>query len=251
MNQEMFSEIKKKISENEKNEEIYSSLISFLKIILYRGAGVEAGYLVNSFYYEMNESGLLGMIENKVREIVFSEGKKNSEMSECERDMILGYSFMMKWIGIEKELLLKLWKCLIFIVHEGISKEKKREEREGLIGLRCICEDSSFFFFFFFLYVSFFISPLCTDYFSFYFIIFLDNREALRDASVVSEVKEIREEYEKEVERRGKGESEKRKVDKISFMNLLQTEFMLISEFENEKKKRKNPEQKKKKKKKS
>jgi hypothetical protein len=54
--------------------------------------------------------------------------------------MILGYSFMMKLNEIEKELLLKLWKCLILIVEEVISQEKKKEEREGLIGLRCVCE---------------------------------------------------------------------------------------------------------------
>jgi hypothetical protein len=69
-NQGMFSEMKKKISENEKNEEIYSCLISFLKIILYPGVGVESRYW-NLFYDEMRESGLLSMIENKVNEIVF------------------------------------------------------------------------------------------------------------------------------------------------------------------------------------
>jgi hypothetical protein len=37
---------------------------------------------------------------------------------------------MMKKNWIEKELLLKLWKCFILIVKEGISKEKKKEERE-------------------------------------------------------------------------------------------------------------------------
>jgi hypothetical protein len=59
-------------------------------------------------------------------------------MNECERDMIFGYSFVMKGKGIEKKLLLELWKCLILIVREGVLKEKKKEEREGLIGLRWI-----------------------------------------------------------------------------------------------------------------
>jgi hypothetical protein len=45
-------------------------------------------------------------------------------------------------------------------------------------------------------------------------------------------VKEIREEYEKEIEKRGKGEPLKRKVDKISFVCLVQIEFMLIEEEE-------------------
>jgi hypothetical protein len=131
--------------ENEKNEEIYSSLISFLKMILFRGAGVESGYGGNSFFDEMRGSGLKEMIENKVKEIVFDEKKKNSEMSECERDTIFGYSFLMKGYEIEKELLEKLWKCLILIVKEGISKGKKKKEREGLIGLRCVCENSGSF----------------------------------------------------------------------------------------------------------
>jgi hypothetical protein len=61
-------------------------------------------------------------------------------MNEYERDLILGYSFVMKSQWIEKELLLKLWECLILIEKEGLSKEKKKEEREGMIGLRCICE---------------------------------------------------------------------------------------------------------------
>jgi hypothetical protein len=143
--EEMFSEIKNKISENEKNEEIYSSLIFFLKMILYRGVGVESGSGSNSFYYGMRKSGLIEMIEKKLKEIVIVEEKKNSEMSECERDMILGYLFWMKRKWIEKELLLKLWNYLILIVKEGISKEKKKEEREGLIGLRCICENDGFF----------------------------------------------------------------------------------------------------------
>jgi hypothetical protein len=153
MRKEIFSEIKKKISENEKNEEIGFSLLSFLKMILYRGIGVESGHPWNYFYCEMSESGLKEMIENKVKEIVFSEEKKNSEMSECERDMILGYSFLMRWDKIEKELLLKLWKCLTLIVKEGISKGKKKEEREGLIGLRCICESGSFFLSYFSLFL--------------------------------------------------------------------------------------------------
>jgi hypothetical protein len=156
MRKELFSEIKKKISENEKNEEIYSSLVSFLKMILYRGAGVEPGRSANTFSDEMKNSGLVSMIEDKVKEIVFSVEKKNSEMSECERDMILGYSFVMKWRAIEKELLLKLWKCLISIVREGISKEKKKEEREGLIVLRCICESDCFFLSSFFLFLFLF-----------------------------------------------------------------------------------------------
>jgi hypothetical protein len=41
MSEEMLSEMKKLISENEKNEEIYSSLISLMKMIFYRGVGVE------------------------------------------------------------------------------------------------------------------------------------------------------------------------------------------------------------------
>jgi hypothetical protein len=49
-------------------------------------------------------------------------------------------------------------------------------------------------------------------------------------------VTEISEGYEKEVERSGKGETEKRKVDKISFVCLLQIELMSIEE-EDEKKK--------------
>jgi hypothetical protein len=48
-------------------------------------------------------------------------------------------------------------------------------------------------------------------------------------------VKEIREEYEKEVESRGKGEIVKRRVDKFSFICLLQTEFMLTKEKEEKK----------------
>jgi hypothetical protein len=63
----------------------------------------------------------------------------------------------------------------------------------------------------------------------------IDNQGVLRKTSVVSEVKEIREEYEKEVERREKGEIEKRKVDRISFVCLLQTEFMLMKEGEEKK----------------
>jgi hypothetical protein len=51
-------------------------------------------------------------------------------------------------------------------------------------------------------------------------------------------VKEIREEYEKEIERRGKGEIEKRKLDKISFVCLLQTEFKLMEEVEEEEEKK-------------
>jgi hypothetical protein len=130
MGQRMFSEIKKKISENEKNEEIYSSLISFLKMMLYRGVGVESGNGMNSFYYGMRDSGLDEMIENKVKEIVFSEGKKKSEMNECERDMILGYSFVMKRMNIEKELLLKLWKCLTFdCERRNFEREEERRKR--------------------------------------------------------------------------------------------------------------------------
>jgi hypothetical protein len=49
-------------------------------------------------------------------------------------------------------------------------------------------------------------------------------------------VKEISEKYEKEIERRGKGEIMKRRVDKISFVCLLQIEFMLIKEEEEKKK---------------
>jgi hypothetical protein len=49
-------------------------------------------------------------------------------------------------------------------------------------------------------------------------------------------VKEISEEYEREIERRGKGEIEKRGVDKISFVCLLETEFILIEEEEEKKK---------------
>jgi hypothetical protein len=153
MNLQMCSEMKKKFSENEKNKKIYSSLISFLKMILYRKAGVESGYQLNSFYDEMKDRGLKEMIENKVKEIVFSEEKKKSEMSECDRDMILGYSFMMKNREIEKELLLKLGNCLILIVQEGLSKGKNKEEREGMIGLKCICEYPGFFLFTFSLFL--------------------------------------------------------------------------------------------------
>jgi hypothetical protein len=107
---------------------------------------------------------LVGEIENKVKEIDFSEEKKNSEMNECERDMILVYSFLMKDQETEEELLLKLWKCLILIVKEGITKENKKEEREGLIGLKCNCESECFFlssfslvlFHFFILFLCFF-----------------------------------------------------------------------------------------------
>jgi hypothetical protein len=233
MSQGMFPEIKKKISENEKNEEIYSSLISLLKMILYRAAGMESGYGGNFFSYEMKESDLFEMIENKVKEIVVDERKKNSEMNECERDMILEYSFLMKNDEIEKELLKKLWKCLILIVQDGISKEKKKEEIEGLIGLRCICEWWSFFLSSF----SLFLFHFSIDFYfsSFYFIIFIGNQGVLRNTSVVSEVKERREEYEKEVEGREKGEIEKRKLDKISFVCLLQIEFLLVKEEEEKK----------------
>jgi hypothetical protein len=155
MSWEMFVKMKKMISENEKNEKIYSSLICFLKMISFRGAGVKSEFLWNSFYSEMRDCGLKEMIENKVKEIVFSEEKKNSEMSECERDLILEYSFLMKNQWIEKELLSKLWKCLILIVKEGISKEKKKEEREGSIGLRYVCEDPGFFLSSFSLFFSF------------------------------------------------------------------------------------------------
>jgi hypothetical protein len=68
-------------------------------------------------------------------------------MSECERDTILGYSFVMKGRGFEKKLMLKLYQYLILIAQEGISKEKKKEERKRMIGLRCIWEDKSFFLF--------------------------------------------------------------------------------------------------------
>jgi hypothetical protein len=233
MKKEMFSEMEKKISENEKNKEIYSSLISLLKMILYRGAGVESGYELNSFYDEMKESGLKEMIENKVKEIVFDERKKNSEMNECERDMILGYSFLMKRKGIEKELLLKLWPCLILIVQEGISKEKKKEEREGLIGLKCLYKWICFFLSSFSLFL--FHSSIYCYFSSFCSLILIGNLYYLRDTSVGSEMKEISEEYEKEVERRGKGEIAKRKVDKISFAYLLQIEFMLMKEEEEKK----------------
>jgi hypothetical protein len=85
----------------------------------------------------------------------------------------------MKNIKIKKELLLKLCECLILIVKEGIQKEKKKEERERLIGLTCICEDSGFFlssFSIFLFHFSFFF------YFSsFYFIFFIGNRDALRE----------------------------------------------------------------------
>jgi hypothetical protein len=114
-------------------------------MILDCGVGMESGNEKNSFYPGMKESGLKEMIENKVKEIVFSEEKKNLEMNECERDMILGYSFGMKNLEIEKELLLTLVECLIVIVQEGISKENNKEEREGLIGLRCVCEWIGFF----------------------------------------------------------------------------------------------------------
>jgi hypothetical protein len=100
---------------------------------------VESGRSANTFYDEMISSGLPEMIEDKVKEIVFSEEKKNSEINECERDIILGYSFLMKQKEGEKELLAKVGKCLPLIVREGILKAKK-EERDGLIGLRCICE---------------------------------------------------------------------------------------------------------------
>jgi hypothetical protein len=169
-----------------------------------------------------------------VKEIVFSEKKKNSEMNECERDIILGYSFLMKYHEIEKGLLLKLWKCLILIVQEGISKEKKKEEREGLIGLRCVCDLYCFFLSSFFLFLSH--SSICFSSFSFFFIIFTDKQDLLREPSVVSEVKEIREEYEKEVERRGKGEIMKRKVDKISLVCLFQIGIVLMNEEEERKK---------------
>jgi hypothetical protein len=182
----------------------------------------------------MKDSGMMGMMKNKVREIVFSEREKNSEMNECERDMIVGCSFMMKCWSIEKELLLKLWKCLIVIVKEGISNEKKKEVREGLIGLKCICGDDGFFLFSFSL--CFFFIPLLCLIFFFSFIIFLVNRDVLRDTSIVSEMKKISSEYEREVERRGKGEIVKRKVDKISLAYLLQIEFMLIKEDEEKKK---------------
>jgi hypothetical protein len=49
-------------------------------------------------------------------------------------------------------------------------------------------------------------------------------------------VKEISEEYEREVERRGKGEIVKRKVDKILFVCLLEIEFMLMKEKDKKKK---------------
>jgi hypothetical protein len=153
MRNEVVSEMKKKISENEKNEEIYSSLISFLKMMLSRGVGVESGNVWNSCFPGMRESGLKEMIENKVKEIVFDEEKKDSEMNECERDMIVGYSFLMKDWSVEKKLLEKLCKCLILIVGKGISKEKKKEEREGLIGLRCICKRFCFFLCSFFLFL--------------------------------------------------------------------------------------------------
>jgi hypothetical protein len=169
-----------------------------------------------------------------VKEIVFSEEKKSSEMNECERDVILGYSFMMKRREGEKESLLKLWKCLVLIVKEGISKEKKKEERERLIGWKCVFEMSWFFLSSFSLFL--FHSSIFFLFLFFCFIILIDNKWVLRKTSVVSEVKEIYSEYEKEVERRGKGEIVKRKVDKILFVNLLQIEFMLMEEEEEKKK---------------
>jgi hypothetical protein len=57
-------------------------------MILFRGAGVESEHVDNSFYHEMRDRGLFSMIEKKVKEIVFSEEKKNSEMNECERDTV-------------------------------------------------------------------------------------------------------------------------------------------------------------------
>jgi hypothetical protein len=237
MRKEAFSEMKKKISENETNEEIYSSLISLLKMILCCGVGVEPGNGFNSFYDLMRESGMPEMIGKKAKEIVFcEEKKKKSEMSECERDMILGYSFWMKQREIRKEELLKLWKCLMLIVKEGISKERKKEEREGLIGLRTLCENDGFYFFLLSLFFLFSPHFYWFFFFSFNFIIFLENRWILRDSLVVSEVKEIRKEYKKEIERRGKGEIVKRKVDKISFVCLLQIELKLMKEEEEKKK---------------
>jgi hypothetical protein len=43
------------------------------------------------FMMKWKKSGLKEIIENKVKEIVFDEKKKNSEMNEWERDMIFGY----------------------------------------------------------------------------------------------------------------------------------------------------------------
>jgi hypothetical protein len=49
-------------------------------------------------------------------------------------------------------------------------------------------------------------------------------------------VKKIREEYEKEVERRGKGEIVKRKMDKVSFVCVFQIKLMLMKTEEEKKK---------------
>jgi hypothetical protein len=49
-------------------------------------------------------------------------------------------------------------------------------------------------------------------------------------------VKEISSEYEKEIDKRGKGEMVTTKVDRISFVCLLQTELMLMNELEEKKK---------------
>jgi hypothetical protein len=150
---------------------------------------VKSGYGMNVFYNDIGEIGFKEIIENKVKEIVLKEGKKNSEMNKCERDIILGYSFLMKQKEDEKELLSKVGNSLRFIVREGIFKGKK-EEREGLIGLRCICEHHCFFLFFLFFFFFFFLS-----FFSFYFFIFIGNQEVLRETSVVSEIKEMRKKY--------------------------------------------------------
>jgi hypothetical protein len=67
-----------------------------------------------------------------------------------------------------------------------------KDEREGMIGLRCICEYYGFFLSSFSLFLFHF-SIYC--YFSFCFIILIENQKALRETSVVSEVKESRVEY--------------------------------------------------------
>jgi hypothetical protein len=75
-------------------------------MILSRGVGVESGDAFNTFYPETRESGLFPMIENKVKEIVSKERRRIRKKSECERDMIFGYSFAMKDKEIEKK---KYW----------------------------------------------------------------------------------------------------------------------------------------------
>jgi hypothetical protein len=56
-----------------------------------------------------------------VKEIVKIQGKKKSEMTECKRNLILGYSFGMK----EREKKMKHFEIQVFLDSEEKIKRKE------------------------------------------------------------------------------------------------------------------------------